>query len=286
MHLLNKLTIYLIVLFVIFIPFNNSFASNTSKDLKIISISPAATEIIYALGAGESLVAVSTFCDWPPEAKTKKKIGSFSWPKIEEIIHLDPDIVVAAGLEQAPVVQQLKALNIKTIVCSAKTIEELFRAIGEIALVVDRIEEGQKLIKGMSARINQIKGRFQDIPVNKRPKVLLELWDEPLIVAGTDSLIGQVIEFAGGRNIAYDAMRAYSRFSYELVLKRNPDYIIAVYMKRGQDKKRIKNRFGYSNIKAVKNDHIICDINPDIILRAGPRITEAIDEINRRIYTQ
>ncbi|MBU2541160.1 MAG: cobalamin-binding protein [Candidatus Omnitrophica bacterium] len=286
MHLLTKFNIYLIAFFLNFLFLNNSSASGDDKDIRIISISPAATEIIYAIGAGDSLVAVSSYCNWPPEAKAKTKIGSFSWPKIEKIIYLQPDIVITAGLEQAPVVQQLKALNIRTIVCSAKTIEGLFGAIEEIALAVDRIEEGQKLIKVMSARINQIKSRFEDIPVNKRPKVLLELWDEPLIVAGTDSLIGQVIELAGGKNIAYDAMHAYSRFSYELVLKRNPDYIIAVYMKRGQDKERIKNRFGYSNIKAVKNDHIICDINPDIILRAGPRITEAIDEINKRIYAQ
>jgi len=286
MRPLSSLIIFLIAFIISLLSLSNFSILAKDKNLRVISISPAATEILYALGAGESLIAVSSYCNWPPEVKSKKRIGSFSWPKIEEIISLNPDVVISTGLEQAPVVQQLKALNIKTIVCFPKSIDELLKGIDEIAKAVDRASEGKKLVKNMSAKINQIKKRFKDIPLEQRPKVLIELWDEPLIVAGSESIVGQLVELAGGRNIAFDAVRAYSRFSYELVLKRNPDYIIAVYMQKEQASKRIKNRFGYSYINAVKNNHIITDINPDIILRAGPRITEAIDEINKRIYAE
>lgn len=284
MHLKSKLTTYLIIAIISSLTVSPSYAWAKNKNLRIISISPAATEILYAIGAGESVVAVSSYCNWPQEVKSKKKIGSFTAPNIEEIIYLDPDIVIASGLEQAPIVQQLRALNIKTIVCFPKSIAELFETITKIAKAVNKVDEGQKLIKAMSAKIKKIKSRFQDIPIKERPKVLIELWDEPLIVAGTQSIVGQLIELAGGRNIAYDAVRAYSRFSYELVLKRDPDYVICVYMQPGQSKERIKARFGFEYINAAKNNHIIWDINPDIILRAGPRIHEAIDEINRRIY--
>ncbi|MFA5271412.1 MAG: ABC transporter substrate-binding protein, partial [Candidatus Omnitrophota bacterium] len=122
------------------------------------------------------------------------------------------------------------------------------------------------------------------IPEGKKQKVFIEIWNNPLSTAGKKSFINELIELAGGNNIAYDLKSAYGSFSPEIVIKRNPDCIILAYMGKDNFKNELKARAGWNKISAVKNDRVYGDIDPDILLRPGPRITEGLREIYKKLY--
>ena len=254
--------------------------------LRIVSLAPSTTEILFALGLDDEIVGVSSFCNYPLQAKDKEKIGSFSRPNIEKIISLKPDIVFCTGLEQAPVIHELKQLKIKVFVSHPANMQELFASIKEAGLATGREEEAEGLIRRMKSQIQEISIKTASIPQEKRPAVFVEYWNNPLMTAGPGSFVDELISLAGGYNIAYDTKRPYSYFSPELVIKRNPDCIILAYMVNEEAAEVIRERLGWQEIAAVKNNRIYGDIDSDLVLRPGPRIVLGLAEIHKRLYPQ
>lgn len=251
---------------------------------RYISLAPSTTEILFALGLDEEIVGVSSFCNYPLKAQAKEKIGTFSQPNIEKILSLKPDIVFCTGLEQVSVITKLKQLNLKVCVSDPSNFKELFDSIGEIGRLVDRESRALALTERMKMNIEEINSKVKPIPEEKKPKVFVEIWHSPLMTAGRGSFIDELIKLAGGINIAYDTQRSYSYFSPEQVIKRNPDCIILAYMDKKNPLETIRERFGWNNISAVKNQRVYNDINSDLFLRAGPRLVEGLKEIHKRLY--
>lgn len=251
---------------------------------RYISIAPSTTEILFALGLDEEIIGVSTYCNWPPKAKTKEKVGEFSQINIEKIISLRPDYIFSTGLEQAKIVRELRRLKLKVYVADPKNIKELFNSIKDIGEITGRINEAGSLITNMENEIKEIGSKVKLIPPSKKPKVFIEIWHDPLTTAGKGSFIDELITLAGGVNIAGDTKRAYSIFSPEEIIKRNPDCIILAYMDKEQPAKLIGGRFGWDGISAVKNNRLYNDINPDLLLRPSPRLTQGLKEIYKRLY--
>ncbi len=133
-------------------------------------------------------------------------------------------------------------------------------------------------------RIEEVKSKVELIPANKRQKVFIEIWYDPLTTAGKGSYVDELITLAGGINISADTRRAYSVFSAEEVIKRNPDCIILAYMDQKKPKDLVKGRFGWSGISAVKNNRLYNDVDPALLLRPGPRIVQGVNEIYKRLY--
>jgi len=259
--------------------------TNNSKYLRIISTAPNITEILFALGLDEEIVGVSSFCNYPAKAQKKSKIGDFSNPNIERLIALRPDIVFTTSLEQAAINAKLKKLGLTTVTIYPKSIEELFRSIKDIGTLTGRENEAENLIADMSSEIDSIREKVADIPTESRKRLLIEMLDDPLIVASKSSFVGELGTIAGGDNIAFDTEKAYSKFSPELVISRNPDCIIMGYMFGAENAlDKVRERAGYSNINAVNKNAVFNDISPDVLLRPGPRATEAIEEIYKRLY--
>jgi iron complex transport system substrate-binding protein len=260
-----------------------SFSAEVPK-LRIISLAPSTTEILFALDLDEEIIGVSAFCDYPPKAREKEKVGTFSQPNIERILSLKPDIIFCTGLEQAPAVRELRQLNLKVYVSDPVNIDELFISIKDIACLTHKEKEAEELIKKMKVKIEEINSKIKLIPQEKRPKVFVEIWHDPLMTAGKDSFINELLILAGGMNIAYDTKRPYSYFSPEQVIARNPDRIILGYMSGKDNQTKVGERFGWKGINAVKNNRVYNDINPDLFLRPGPRLTEGLEEIYKRLY--
>lgn len=270
-----------ILIFLFFIIIQNMHAA---EDMRIISIAPALTEILYSLGLNEEIVAITSFCDYPEEASSKEKIGTFSDPSIEKILSLKPDIIFATGLEQAAVVERLKKLGLMVYVSHPSTMAELLKEIRQIGELTHRGAEANILVSGMEKRINAVSKESTRIPQEEKKKVFIEIWHDPLITAGRGSFVDELIEIAGGINIAYDTPEPYSYFSGELVIERNPDFIILGH-KGGPDLiTSLKKRAGWSGINAVKNNGICDDINPDLFLRSGPRLVDGLEQIHKRLY--
>lgn len=253
---------------------------------RIISLTPATTEILFALGLDEEIIGVSSFCNYPQQAKAKEKVGTFSQANIEKIISLKPDIIFCTGLEQAPIVTELKQLKLKVCVSDPGNMEELFKSILEIGQLTRKEINAEKLIENMKISIKEIALKVRPIPQSSRPKVFVELWGDPLMSVGRGSFLDELITLAGGTNIAHDLTRPYSFFSPEQVLKQDPDVIILLYMSPENPTSLLESRLGWNMIAAVKNRRVYNDINPDIVLRPAPRIIEALRELHKRIYSQ
>ena len=261
----------------------NSFASE-KEDLRVVSLAPSTTEILFALGLDEEIVGVSLFCNYPEEAQAKEKIGTFSQPNIEKILSLKPDIIFCTGLEQAPVIGKLRQLSLRLYVSDPSSVEELFDSIREMGELIGKEKNADILIDKMKKDLEAIQSKVKSIPEEDRVKVFVEFWNDPLMSAGRDSFIDELITLAGGINIAHDTQRAYSYFSPEQVIKRDPDCIVLAYMVNEDAASAIRKRLGWREISAVKNNRIYNDINPDILLRPGPRLVEGLKELHNRLY--
>ncbi|TRZ48577.1 hypothetical protein D4Q80_03705, partial [bacterium] len=197
---------------------------------RYISLAPSTTEILFALGLDEEIVGVSSYCNYPLKAKNKERVGTFSRANTEKILSLRPDYIFCTGLEQAPIIAELRRLNLKVYVSDPANMQELFNSIRDMAKITGKVKEAENLIEHMENQIEEISSKVKLIPQEKRQKVFIEIWHDPLTTAGKSSFIDELLTLAGGVNIANDAGKAYSIFSQEEVIKRTPDCIILAYM--------------------------------------------------------
>jgi len=263
-----------------------TFFSAAEAGQRYISLAPSTTEILFALGLDKEIVGVSSYCNYPPQAKTKPKAGSFSSPNMEMIIFLKPDYIFCTGLEQAPVVTQLRQLNLNVYVSDPANMEELFDSIREIGKLTGRSAEAAALIGRMQEEVKTVSSKAKLTPENKKVKVFIEIWHEPLMTAAKGSIVDELITLAGGINIAHNLPRPYCNISAEKVISLNPQCIIMAYMDKEPSLRLIKQRFGWDKIEAVKSERAFNDIDPDILLRPGPRITRGLAELYKRLYPE
>ena len=255
-----------------------------SSKLRVISLTPATTEILFALGLDNEIVGVSSFCDYPAAATKKEKVGTFSYANIEKIVSLKPDIIFCTGLEQAPLVTKLKQLGLQVYVCDPANFEELFASILEMGRLTSRENQARKLTEKMRSFVSAIKEKSASLPDNKRPRVFVEIWNDPLMTAGEASFIDELINIAGGINVARAIHKAYSNISPEYVIKKDPQVIILGYMTPELPVAFLQARLGWKNVSAVKNSRVYSDIDPNVLFRPGPRLIEALQEIHKKLY--
>lgn len=250
---------------------------------RIISTAPAVTEILFALGLGEKVVGVSTFCNYPEEAKTKEKIGTFQSPNIEKILSLKPDLVVATGGVQRQTVEKLEQLGIPVFVSYPGTLEDVIKSIYTIGRICGAEKNAKDLAFDLKLRVAKVTSKVAK--AKSKPKVFFELWHEPLMSAGPGSFIDDLIKKAGGINIAGSAKSAYPIFSLEQLVKEDPDIIIGAESSMGGNPLEISKRPGWNNLKAVKNQKVYT-INDDIVFRSGPRLVLALEIIAKYLHPE
>ncbi|MCM8784002.1 MAG: cobalamin-binding protein [Candidatus Omnitrophica bacterium] len=256
-----------------------------AQDLRIVSLAPSTTEILFALGLGRNIVGVDSFSNYPSPAENIEKVGTFSQPSLEKIISLKPDIIFTTGLEQNSIILKLRRAGLKVFIADPENIKELFQNVLEIGKITTREEEAKNLVFHLEQELLEIQSELNRIDVSKRPKVFLEIWYPPLITCGNSSYLDEMISLAGGINIARNIKRKFSRISEEFVIKNSPDVIIRAYMYNGvKNENNLSYRYGWNVIRAVKNNRIYADIDPDILLRPGPRIIEGIKQLFVRFY--
>ena len=261
-------------------------AAKANAAPRYISLAPSTTEILFALGLDEEIIGVSTFCNFPGQVKNRPKVGDFSSPNLERIISLKPDYIFCTGLEQAPVIWRLKELNFKVYVADPASFEELFKSIEEIAQITKRQDKARALIWQMKSAVNEVASKAKLIPNEKKVRVFLEIWHEPLMTAGKGSFVDELIFLSGGINIAHNTSRPYSNYSSEKVISSNPQCIIMAYMDQEPPLRLVKQRFGWNKIEAVKNGRVFNDINPDILLRPGPRLILGLKQLYKKFYPE
>ncbi len=260
----------------------------TAQPQRIVSLAPSNTEILFAVGAGDQVVGVTQFCNYPPEAKTREQIGGFSAKTIsvEKIVALKPDLVLSAGKIQQPVIEALEQANIPVVALDPQTFDDVYAGILTVGQLTGHEKEAGTVVTQMKDRIAAVQARVKDIPADRRPSVFWEVWDEPLMTAGPTTFTGQMIELAGAANIFSDVKEQYPQVSAEEVISRNPTAIL------GPDShadaltaEKVKARPGWGNIQAVQDGRIYL-IDGDIASRPGPRLADGVEAIAEALYPQ
>ncbi|NOZ06684.1 MAG: cobalamin-binding protein [Chloroflexi bacterium] len=255
---------------------------------RIVSLAPSNTEILFAVGAGDQVVGVTKFCNYPPEAKTREQIGGFSAKTIsvEKIVALKPDLVLSAGKIQQPVIEALEQAKIPVVALDPQTFDDVYAGILTVGQLTGHKKEADTVVTQMKSRIAAVQAQVKDIPADQRPTVFWEVWDEPLMTAGPTTFTGQMIELAGATNIFSDVKEQYPQVSAEEVISRNPAVIL------GPDShaealtaEKVKARPGWGNIRAVQDGRIYL-IDGDIASRPGPRLADGVEAIAKALYPQ
>ncbi len=251
----------------------------TATPQRIVSLAPSHTETIYALGLADRLVAVTDYCNYPPEVSEKPSIGGFSTPNIEEVVAMDPDLVLATNIHESEVIGQLEDKGLTVVAVNPTTIDEVIESITLIGKVTGAVDAAASLVKDMEKRIKAVTDKTGGLTAAEKPRVLYIVWHDPLMAAGSGTLHDELMRTAGGINVAGD-LADYATIGLEVVIAANPQVMIAgVGMGTGEDLplQFITTEERLKDTDACVNGRIY-GINVDLVGRPGPRIVEALEQ--------
>lgn len=259
----------------------------TKAAARVISLSPSNTEILFAVGGGELAVGVTEFCNYPEEALALEKVGGFAAKTInlEKIVALDPHLVLA-GPNHKELAATLRGLNINVITLASETFEDIFYNIELTGKAIGKEKEAGALVAGQREIVAMIISRTKKLTDEQKLRVFWEVWDEPLMTAGPQTFIGQMIEIAGGKNIFADVKERYPQVSSEEIIMRNPQVILSPDSHSDKvNPEELAKRAGWSSIDAVKDKRVYL-IGGDISSRPGPRLVDALEDIFEQLYPE
>jgi iron complex transport system substrate-binding protein len=256
---------------------------------RIVSLAPSNTEILFAVGAGDQVVGLTKYCNYPPDvSKDRAIIGGFAANSIslEKVVSLQPDLVLTAGSSHKTVIEALEKSDVTVYALDAQTLDGIYGNVLAVGQMTGHASEAQMLVDEMKQRMAAVSDKVKTIPANERVRVFYEVWDEPLTTAGASTFVHQVIETAGGVNIFADVKEQYPKVSAETVIERNPDVIVGP-SSHGSAliAGKIAARPGWKPVKAVEKERIVI-VDGDMISRAGPRIVDAIEVVAKNLYPE
>ena len=260
----------------------------TKPPRRIVSLSPATTELLFALGLGDSIVGVTKHCNYPPAALDITRVGSGTLEGIsrEMILSVQPELILCKSDYHQPLVETFEKLNVPIFAVGPQSLEELFEEARWIGRICDREAAAAKLIDGMQSRLNLIREVVAARTADRRePKrVFYEVWDDPLMSAGAGSYIDELLQLAGLENIASQTTARYPRVSAEIVIRRDPEVILAPTTHfQKVDISIFNSRPGWSGVTAVREGQIFL-IDGDQVSRCGPRVLDALEQIVASVY--
>ncbi|MFQ6127692.1 MAG: ABC transporter substrate-binding protein [Thermoplasmata archaeon] len=247
---------------------------------RIVSLAPSNTEILFALGLDDRVVGVDQASDYPSEALDKTVVGGyFGGYNLEVITILDPQLILASSINDEQLIGGLENRSFAVIVLDASNISGVFRDIELVGKITETSSEAERLIANLTKRVENVTNLTLDQSVYT-PKVYIEL-DNNLWTYGPGSFGDDLVELAGGDNIAGDLDSPYVKLDEEYIVSSAPEVIISVFTPIDE----IKSRPAWSDIPAIQNDRVY-PIDGDLISRPGPRIVEGLEELALAIHPE
>ena len=251
---------------------------------RIVALTASDVEIIYALGAGDLLVGRGEYCDWPAEVLEVPVVKSGAETNMEEILALEPDVVIMATMAQAvDQVNALEAAGVKVIVSDAQNLEGVYTAITMIGGIVGKNDEAAALVKEMQDGFEAIKAKAGDTGKTVYFEVSPLEWG--LWAAGKGTFMDELASICGLTN-AFADVDGWGAISEEQVFEKDPDYIVTISMYWGEGPtpvEEIMGRAGWDQLKAVQNNQIF-NADSNEISRPGPRLLNAVEALYEFVY--
>jgi iron complex transport system substrate-binding protein len=251
---------------------------------RIISLAPSLTETVYALGADDRLVGDTDYCDYPPAAQKKPKVGGVIDPNLEQIVALRPDLVLVTKDSNRPeTVRALENFGIPSYATAPRKVKDIITSTEKLAEVLNVSAAGKTVADDMERRLATLQSKLSGVPPRR---VLFVVWMEPLISVGQDTFVADAIIKAGAVSIV-DSSQDWPQISMEEVAHLQPDFLVFApshTQTAAQSYESLANLPGWSILTAVREHHIA--VASDAIIRPAPRMISAIEDLARQLHPQ
>jgi iron complex transport system substrate-binding protein len=251
---------------------------------RIVSLAPSLTETVYALGLQDRLVGDTDYCDYPPDAQKKPKVGGAINPSLEAVAALRPDLVLATkGLNRLDTVRALDTLKIPVYATDPRTVGQIIASTRQLADILGVPDAGVSLGADLERCLAALHERLATFPTRR---VLFVVWDEPLISVGKETFIADALRHAGALSIV-DSAQSWPQVSLEEVVRLQPDFLVFAegHSPTGSiDLDVLSSRPGWRGLEAVQNRHFA--VISEAVNRPAPRIVSAIEDLARQLHLE
>ena len=251
---------------------------------RIVSLAPSITEIIFQLNQGSRLKGATQYSNYPPQASSLPKVGSYIRLDLERIIALEPDLCMAIkDGNPKEIVDRLQSMQIPVYVVNPRNLETVIQTIEEVGSLLNASDNANILANRMRDRLERIKAKVAS--TDKRPRVFIQIGISPIISVGSQTFIHDLISMAGGINVAA-GYSAYPRFSREQVLALSPDVIIITSMARQAVFQQVKDQWSrWPDMPAARNQQIFV-VDSDVFDRPSPRLLDGLETLFQLIHPE
>ena len=259
-----------------------------SPPQRIVSLAPSNTELLFAMGLGDRVVGVTDVCNYPAAADAIDKVAGYSTLNAELIVAVAPDLAVAARGNDLEGLQTLRDLDIPVFALAISSVEELFSAIERLGRLCDGVPEATALATRLRRRVEAVDARVR--AAAGRPGAIWCYWGDPVYTTGKGTMIDNLIQRAGGRNVARAAPGSWPQVSVESVLSWSPDVIVTSYLPKGPESMadellRLQTMVGWKALPAVRSGRVHY-LDADIMSRPGPRSVDALEILVSLLHPQ
>jgi iron complex transport system substrate-binding protein len=246
---------------------------------RVICLMPTVTDTVFALGAGDDVVAISDYTKYPAAALTKPSVGDLIKPSIETILSLHPDLVIGTQPKgPMEVTDQLERAGIPIFLVSPHGMAGIFNSIKSVGQALNRTPQADALIHRLQERVDAVRARTTGLPA---PRVFMPIWYDPITTIGKNAFITEVIEAAGGRSVTDDLTSEWPQISMEVVLERAPDAMLLV--RGGKTTLQVlQDRPGWSSMTAIKERRAY--YVDDRINFASPVAIDALEDLAKQFH--
>ena len=241
---------------------------------RLVSLAPSSTEILFALGAGDRIVGVDRYSDFPAATRQLTKVGADVDPNLERILALHPDAVLTAtSANNQRTAEALERLGLPVYVSRAESLEQILDDVVALGGLLGRTAEAGALVSSLRARLEEVAVRRRG---GRQVPTLVAVWTEPLVVAGGKSHVGDLLRAAGGDNVAGDAPQPFPTYSVERLLARRPEVVVvgthADHAPPAAPLARLAERPGAPRFRIV-------EVDGDLLFRPGPRVVGGVEAL-------
>jgi len=254
--------------------YHGNVVTIAEKPETIISLAPAVTEVLYALGAGDRVAGVTEMCDYPAEAMDVDKVGDFEGPNVELVLQKNPDLVISGGYMHEEAMETLTGAGITVLPVEAESFENVYASIENIGLATGTADAAAAIIADMEAGVAEVQAQVADFePVRV---FYMMSYGEEIWTGSEGTFIHDMIGYAGAVNIAAEAETPWTRYSMEAIVEGNPDVIICDPF---VDVAAMKADPALAPVDAIINDRVYVESDQNIFSRGGPRLIQALQEM-------
>lgn len=252
--------------------------------VRVVSLAPNITEIAFAAGRGDRLVGVTEFSDYPADARRIPRVGGYVDLDVEKIVSLNPDLCIAIkDGNPIEVIRRIEAFGIPVFAVNPREIGSVISSVTDIGRLLGADKEARSLVSDMKARLDRVAALVST--TSSKPRVFFQIGISPIVSAGSNTFIHELIVRAGGKNIAGN-LTGYPRFSKEEVLSLSPDIFIVTSMERQEVFERVIDEWRqWPDMPAVKKNRIYL-VDSDLFDRPSPRLIDALEKLVRLIHPE